>query len=271
MQTLLPINPTRRARALAAGLYLLLVFSWTPPAPAQAPVPMVSQSGTFYAAITRLFGEVTGFSAKAEMSALETNGAVIVRLPMTFALLDGKMRMDIDVTDMKSARMPPSALDQIKRMSLEQMTILIRPDRQMTLMVYPRLKSFVETAMTQEDKDAFAKAPHLEKTVIGKETIDGHVCQKYTVLITEESGKKHPGMVWMATDLKNFPLQMQFAEADANSDAQILFRYKNVQLSRPDPSRFDPPGSYIRYTDFGQLMQVITQKLTGKSGAPGRK
>ena len=45
------------------------------------------------AAMTRLFGDVKAFSAKAEMRALDKFGQPAIQVPMNFALLDSKIRM----------------------------------------------------------------------------------------------------------------------------------------------------------------------------------
>src|SRR5213083_1802424 len=50
------------------------------------------------AAMTKLFGDVKAFSAKAEMRALDKSGQPAIQVPMNFALLDNKVRMDIDMT-----------------------------------------------------------------------------------------------------------------------------------------------------------------------------
>ncbi len=239
------------------------------PAQAQATgaMPLTGQSAGFYSAITKLFGNTTGFSAKAEMTAKEKSGAEIVRLTMGFAVLDGKIRMDIDLDSVKSAGMTASEKDRMRKMGMGQVTMVIRPDKQATLLIYPSLKSYVETPMTEEDKMAYSQAPKIEKTVIGNEKIDGHPCVKNKLVITEPSGKVHVGSGWMATDLKEFPLQTQFAELDT----EVLMRYRNVQFTRPEPDRFDPPAGYARFNDVQQFIQFIMEKMKGGSAKPPRR
>src|SRR5947207_3029284 len=50
------------------------------------------------AAMSKLFGDIKAFSAKAEMRALDKSGQPAIQVPMNFALLDNKVRMDIDMT-----------------------------------------------------------------------------------------------------------------------------------------------------------------------------
>ena len=50
------------------------------------------------AAMSKLFGDIKAFSAKPEMRALDKSGQPAIQVPMSFALLDNKVRMDIDMT-----------------------------------------------------------------------------------------------------------------------------------------------------------------------------
>jgi len=57
------------------------------------------------AAMTKLFGDIKAFSAKAEMRALDKSGQPAIQVPMNFALLDNKVRMDIDMTQVKKKQL----------------------------------------------------------------------------------------------------------------------------------------------------------------------
>src|SRR5213596_2472686 len=63
----------------------------------QAQMPAAGPPG-WNAAMTKLFGDVKAFSAKAEMRALDKSGHPAIQVPMSFALLENKVRMDIDMT-----------------------------------------------------------------------------------------------------------------------------------------------------------------------------
>src|SRR6266542_5770604 len=67
---------------------------------AQAQMPSGGPPG-WNAAMTKLFGDVKAFSAKAELRALDKAGQPAIQMPMNFALRDNKVRMDIDMTLLK--------------------------------------------------------------------------------------------------------------------------------------------------------------------------
>jgi hypothetical protein len=225
---------------------------------AQSPLPMADQTAIFQATLAKLFGEATAFTAQAEMAAADQAKTEILRMTLDFALLDGKMWMDLDLGRIKSDKIPPGAIASLQKMGMDRMLNVVRPDKQVTLLIYPRLASYVEAPLTKEDASAYSKTTKIDKTAIGKETIDGHPCVKSKIIVAEENGKKHEGIVWTANDLKNFPVRMDFMEPDTT----ISMRFKNIQFVRPDSSRFDPPADFKKHSDVQQLMQSVMEKMT---------
>src|SRR5689334_20366443 len=57
-------------------------------------------------AITKLFGNATAFSANADVRVLDKTQKEWAQTQMAFTVLDGKIRVDIDMTQMKSAALP---------------------------------------------------------------------------------------------------------------------------------------------------------------------
>jgi hypothetical protein len=84
------------------------------------------------------------------------------------------------------------------------------------------------------------------------------------VLVTDDKGQKAEAIVWNATDLKEFPVQMQMNDKEAT----VVMRYKEIKLARPDAKQFEAPAGYSKHSDMMQLMQVAAQKMAGGAGAP---
>src|SRR5512146_1993410 len=75
-------------------------------APAQMPGgPPAGMS----AALTKLFGDLKAFTAKAVVQVLDEAQKEKVSLPMDFALLDNNVRVEMDLSQMKNKEMPPGA------------------------------------------------------------------------------------------------------------------------------------------------------------------
>src|SRR5689334_3014724 len=79
-----------------------------------AQVPGAGSPAGVNATLTKLFGNVTAFSARSEVQVLDKDRKEKVSTPMNFALLDNKIRVEIDMTQMKNKDLPASAAASLK-------------------------------------------------------------------------------------------------------------------------------------------------------------
>jgi hypothetical protein len=80
----------------------------------------------------------------------------------------------------------------------------------------------------------------VERTPVGKETIDGHVCQVEDVNIVPKSGMGTLKMrLWEADDLQGFPVKIEMRGNPGPKHRS--FEYKNVVLGPQDPTLFIYP------------------------------
>ena len=219
------------------------------------------------AAMTKLFGDVKAFSAKGEMRALDKSGQPAIQVPMNFALLDNKIRMDIDMTQSKGPQASPDQVALLKQMAMDRVACIVALDKKAMQLIFPSLTAYVETALPEDEAAALDKDLKLHKTPLGKETIDGHPCVRNRVVMTDTKGQKAEAVVWNATDLKEFPVQMQMNDKETT----VVMRYKEVHLSKPDAKQFDAPAGFTKHSDMQQLMMAIAQKQTQKGGQGGKK
>ncbi len=240
--------------ALAAGLFLSLAE----PVGAQGGPggPNAGVSPT----MLKMFGDIKAFSAKAEMRVLQAGKKEMMSGTISFALLDGKTRMEMDLTQLKSGQIPPEVSRQLKQMGMDVTILVVLPDKKLTYMVYPGLKAYVEVPLPTEQAASEANIK-MEKKELGKETIDGHSCVKYQVTLTGESGKKNEATSWNATDLKDFPIQTEFQE-QGNT---VIMRYKDIKFAKPDAKSFEAPAGFKKYTNQQELMQTeVLKRIGGK-------
>jgi len=95
---------------------------------------------------------------------------------------------------------------------------------------------------------------------LGKETIDGHPCTKTKVVVSTSQGKTLDAITWNASDLKDFPLQIENNDKENTS----IIRFKDVRFTNADAAQFDPPAGFTEYKDQMQLMVGIAKKsVTG--------
>jgi hypothetical protein len=210
-------------------------------------------------AIVKLFGDITAFTAKAEVQVLDSAQGEMMKVPMDFALLDNKIRAEIDMSQMKSKQLPENAIAGLKQVGMSHVISVIRPDKKLIYVIYPDQKSVVSMPLSKEDAEAAERKPKLQKTELGKETIEGHPCVKNKVVVSDDKGQLLEATTWNATDLKEFPIQIQTKEKDSTS----IVRYKQVQFVKPEAKQFDPPAGYTQYTDTMEMMQAIMKKQAG--------
>ena len=219
------------------------------------------------ASLTKLFGDLTAFSAKAEVHVYGPDQKEKIMTPMTFALLDNKVRVEIDMTKLVSKDIPTDAAASMKQMGMDRIFSIMRPDQKATFVIFPGLESVVKMPMPKEDVAAYERKPKIETTAIGKETLDGHPCVKNKVVVTDADGHKDEATLWNATDLKDFPVQIMSMEKGDS----VTIRYREVQFARPDAKQFATPTGYKEYDDVQSLMQGAMMKLMDKAGAAGTK
>jgi hypothetical protein len=207
-------------------------------------------------ALLKLFGDIKAFTAKAQVQVLDSSQQEVISMPMDFALLDGNVRIDMDLTQAKGNSMPPGATDSLKQMGMSQLFSITRRDKKVTYVGYPGPKMLLTMPM-EKDKSSSDSDTKIEKTAQDKETIDGHPCVKNKVVFRDDAGKSVEAVTWNATDLKDFPLQIQAKEKENTS----VMRFSQVQLTKPDAKQFEPPTGYTQYSNQQDLIQGIMLKM----------
>jgi hypothetical protein len=226
---------TFKAQSLVALLAILLSVS-----AALGQVPSTGTPTALNTAFVKLFGTVGPFTAKVDTQVLDPYQKETVRLLMDFTTFEGKVRLEISLAQMQSQDLPPSKIAELKQSGMERIISLFRPDKKVTFIVYPGIQSYLSMPVAKEEVEAFEKGLKLEKTPLGKETIDGHACVKNTVVVKDAKGPVLQAVTWNATDLKDFPLQIELKEK-VNT---VRMRFTQLRFAKPDPKQFEVPATY---------------------------
>jgi len=213
------------------------------------------------ASLVRMFGGFAGFTAQLELRMVDTNGVETMNAPMKFSLLDGKMRGDLDVTRLKAKDLPALASSAASSVGMDRVVTLVRPDKKETYLLYPKFEACVVAPLDEGEVASLKKPAKLVKTPLGKDTLDGHPCIKNKVVVTEPDGRKNTATVWNATDLKDFPVQVETKD-DADT---IILRFRQVKFERPAAKDFDLPEGTKRYDDANDLTKAVMKKLIGQA------
>jgi hypothetical protein len=194
------------------------------------------------AAFVKLFGNVTAFSARMETQVLDRSGQESVRMPMDFATLSNKVRMDLNLEQTVSRDLPANMISVMKQQGMERIISIFRPDQKATLLLYPGPKRYQALPLAKGEADAIDKGLQVEKTALGKETIDGHACVKNQVVVRNQQGPVLRATTWNATDLKDLPIRVEMKK----EESKVVITFKQVQFAKPDPKRFDVPDDYVK-------------------------
>ena len=213
----------------------------------------------------KLFGENSSFSANLEMQAGGDGASEPMSIPGKIFFDEGKSRFEMDMSDVKGGKMPPQAAAQMKSIGMDKMIMIARPDKKVGYQVYPGMQAYVENPLPAQETTAAPSDFKIEVTELGKETVDNHPCIKNQAVVTDKEGVKHESTVWNATDLKQFPVKIEHME----SGTKVTMIFREVTLSKPAASLFDPPAEATKYDSMQAMMQQVMMKRFG-GGIPGR-
>jgi hypothetical protein len=193
------------------------------------------------------------FTARAEIRVLDQSKKETTAVPMAYAMLDGKTRYEVDLNQFKGSDRPAAAAAFMKQMGVDKLIVVNRPDKKVNVTICPSIQAYSESPMSLEEQAEAIKNYKIDKSKLGKETIDGHACDKNKVTLTDEKGRTQTATVWTATDLKDFPVQLQMSDEDATT----VLRFKDIKLTRPDVKLFEAPAGMTKY-DPAQMVKKLT-------------
>jgi hypothetical protein len=218
---------------------LLAAMALWPSVNASAQLPGGSAGGV-NAALTLLFGNATAFTSKVEAQILDATRKESLRMPMNFAELDTKIRVEIDVSQIQSRNLSAQQMREMKDAGLGKIVSIIRPDKKVSYILYPGVQIYSIVPMPKEESDILASHLKINKTELGKETVDGHPCVKHHTIVSNGERNILDAITWNATDLKDFPVQIQTQDKGSTS----ILHFRQIQFTRPEAKLFEIPDRY---------------------------
>jgi hypothetical protein len=171
----------------------------------------------------------------------------------------------MDMANVSGSSLPPNALAQAKAMGLDKVVIIAPSSKTKVFTIYPNLRAYISSPSSS----GATPTSNIQITKLGSEAVDGHPCVKDQVVLTL-NGQPHQFMVWNATDLNNFPVQISITDQGTTA----TMNFQNISLGNVSASQFQPPSSYKHYDNVQELMQAaIISHVGGGTPAtppPGR-
>jgi hypothetical protein len=128
-------------------------------------------------------------------------------------------------------------------------------------------KTYVEQAKKEETPTIYDPGVVVEKTKSGSETVDGHPCVKYDIVMykKEKPENKYQGWVWEATDLGGLAIRSEVVipENKQMGNGTMVMELKDVKLGAATDAMFVVPADYRKVDSTMELM-------AGIGGHPGQ-
>jgi len=226
--------------ALPARLFAVLSLGLLTGSPAFSQAPTAGSPTGINAAFVKLFGTAAAFTAKVDARALDAAQQETVRMLMDWAALEGKVRLEINLEQMTNKDLPTNTVAILKQSGMARIITVFRPDKKATYVIYPGIQSYQNLPLAKGEAEASEKGLKLEKSALGKETIDGHACVKNKAVVKGEKGPVLEAVTWNAADLKEFPLQIEMKEKQST----VRLRFSQVRFAKPDAKQFEVPANY---------------------------
>jgi hypothetical protein len=249
------MNRIRSSQTIVATVLLSLLPGFT----GFAQLPAGGSAMSLNSAMLKLFGSTTAFTARADVQVLDPSQAERIRTPMTFASLDGKLRVEIDMSQMHGKDLAPAAVAGLKQLGMDRVVSLLRTDKKVMYIIYPNAQSYVSLPLPKEETGAANQNLKVEKTALAKETVDGHPCVKNGVVVKSGAKVILTATTWNASDLKDFPVQIVTKEKDMTS----IMRFQQILFVRLDAKQFEPPAGFKPYSDPETLVVAQSKKIPG--------
>ncbi len=154
-------------------------------------------------------------------------------------------------------------IDQRLPGSPQGMTIIVRQDKKLTWTLFPDKKNYLEAPLTEQDLQRYIKAPigqgrnvSVKEEVLGKETVNGHLCTKKRIETTVEvQGQRVTtrSTVWLS-DRVDIPLRTE----DENG---ITMELRNLRPGPQDPALFEVPKGYTKASGALEAMGVLDSSM----------
>lgn len=194
-----------------------------------------------------LLGPDAAFTASGVLTGISTNDEESFVFELNYAVLQRRIRTESDLSKMRGAHACDNAQDHIRDVGMDQIVSIIDPELKRNYTVYPRAGVYLDTPLDWRER--LKEIADVQKTALGPDTVGGHPCIKYRVFAVDQIGDESELLVWEATNLNRFPIQMRYEV----EQGMFTMRFSNVKLAAPDITAFQPPAEFCRYTDLSKL------------------
>jgi hypothetical protein len=189
------------------------------------------------------------------------SGDIAAKISIGLTVDGGNVRTFIDFANGYGDLFQRGDVTALRQYGIDKMITIERPSLGKQWDIYPARRAYIEEYFQPGINDDKQPA----KTFQGEETIDGHPCRKYRLdfpklnadaldyLFKDLSGLTMSGTEWDATDLENFPVQIELGLDTKTDHVKIRLHYRDIKLGKCDPALFELPTNYMRFESMDEM------------------
>ncbi|HOV89805.1 MAG TPA: hypothetical protein PKW07_03740 [Syntrophorhabdaceae bacterium] len=144
----------------------------------------------------------------------------------------------------------------IENVGMKDIVTIANGDTKKSITLNINKKIYYEESIKQQDgiMPYYETDMVVDKKKMGTERIDGHPCNKYDVVYYRKSNPKDKfkAIIWEATDLKDFPIKMEFA----GPQGKTTIMYKDIKIGAAKASMFEVPKGYKKVNSVQEVMGI---------------
>lgn len=166
----------------------------------------------------------------------------------------------MDLNEVRAAAIPAPTFTSLIAVGISQVVSVVRPDRGVMHLMYPELKGFTDFPLTREEA---ARSQPISRTDAGRgiTTWSREPCVIQKIVLAGDASSRHEATIWLSETRRGFPVQIQWHEPNA----EVVFRFIEINDITPDIAIFEPPLSYAKYPDQPMLLQNALQRKNSEA------
>jgi len=211
--------------------------------------------------VAKFIGATNEFSATAEYRTEtlghKTNEQGSVEPSIFFS--KGNFRTDVDMAEYRNVQYPASeeTKENWRKYGMAEAVAIYNLASGEVWDIRPKQRGAFGRTLTKDEVEQVKTWPVPTEIVMGKETIEGHLCTKSRVTFQKED--KEPrvsfwelyewsveGFVWRADDMNGFPVQVVWK----GQYYKASLRFKEIKIGNQDATLFTLPSGYTKPNRF---------------------
>ncbi len=149
----------------------------------------------------------------------------------------------------------------------EGISSIIRFDKKLMWQLMNGASMYMESAIDTNNEDDITNYD-IQRTVVGKETVNGFSTTKYKVIATSKQGKKFGGFFWVTPEGINIKMDLLYKEGEKKM--RMAQELSDLKIAKQPSSLFEIPAGFSKAAMGGMMPSSSSSSASKKSQGGGR-